>query len=334
MVIPGREQHVIQDFSTYNFASNIPLDGEKRYFDTVFTGVQNHALSVLGDGITQADNLPFVEPIIIHATGNIDLADLEITGNRVIIYNTTAGTITIDIGLSTNMQLITNCIVQLYYDGTNWKNIDTFIFHATGNLNLEHFRITGNRILVWNNTAGTITINLNTAASPDNINLLAYNLLDVYFDGNNWRNIGGHIHNNEYIGKLYMLEESDRPNAFVLNNGSQVSPNWTDVDFSAYVETGQYLKGLLLFGRLTFTGNGALNNVQAFIRQNGSSVTDTFQTRVMDNGYSGLGAGILLKTSSIFPVLCDTSGIIEYIVSDAQAALSLLILGYYLESRL
>lgn len=268
--IPGRQRNIPYDYSTYN--TDIPLDGEREYFNSVFAGQQNHALSVLGDGTNQANALPFVEPIIIHATANMSLNDL---------------------------------------------------------------RISGNRVLVWNTTAGTITVNIGTTGVPDNINLPAYQLLYVYFDGTNWRNAGGdHIHNNEFLGNPYMLAEGDRANAYILNNGSAVSPNWTDVDFSAYVPTGQYLKGLILFGRLTFTGNGALNNVQAFIRQNGSGVTDAFQTRIFDIGYSGLGAGVSLKCSSVFSVLCDSSGIIEYIVSNAQAALSLLILGYYLESRL
>ena len=334
--IPGRQKNVIYDYSAYNFAANIQAEGERRYFDTVFSNTQN-LLSVMGDGVNQADDLPFLEPIIIHATGNVNLNDLRLTGNRILLYNTTAATITVNIGttgIPNNVQLIAYNMLQLYFNGTNWKIVDTFVFHATGNLNLEGLRIIGTKVIVYNTTAATITVNLNTAASPDNINLTAYNMLFVYFDGSEWRNIGGHIHNDEYIGKAYMLDESDRPNAWVLNGGNQVSPNWTDVDFSAYVPTGQYLKGLILLGLLDFNGDNVQDIQYALMRQNGSAETDIVRTRVIINGHSNLAAGISLKMSSVFSVLCDTSGIVEYIVSDTQADLSLTILGYYLESRL
>jgi hypothetical protein len=332
-IINARKQNVIQDFSTYNFAANIPLVGEQRFFNNVKSDVQN-ILSVMGTGAAQADTRPFLEPVIIHATGNVDLTDIEISGNRVIIYNTTGATIEIDIDLSDNIQLPTGCVIQMYYNGSAWRVVDTFIFHITGNFNLEFLRLTGTKVLIWNATAGTLTVNLNTAAAPYNIDLLSYNLLYLYFDGNDWRNIGGHVFDSNYLGKAYMLPESDRPAAWVLGGGNAVAPNWTDVDFSAYVPEDDYLTGLILLGMLSFDGDNAQDTQYACIRQNGSAEVDDFKTRMIINGYSNLAAGTTLKTSSIFPVLCDTSAIIEYIVSDAVAGLSLTVLGYYKESRL
>jgi len=118
--IAARGRNIIYDYSAYNFAANIPLEGERVYFNTILTGITNPC-SVLGDGTSQCDTLPFLELINIKTGVNIDISILEIEGNIVLIENTSASEITITAG--TAHILPGNKSKILRYDGSNWNDI-------------------------------------------------------------------------------------------------------------------------------------------------------------------------------------------------------------------
>lgn len=326
-----RRRSTIYNYGTYNTAL-VPLDGERRYFDGVITDQQND-ISVLGNGTGTVAQRPFLEVIRIHATGNVDLNDLRLAGNRVLIYNATAGTINVNInttGTPVNVHLVTGRVMQLYFDGTRWTVVDCFVFHATGNISLADLRITGTRVMIWNSTAGTITVNINTAGAPVNINLLSYHMLYVYFDGSAWRIISPHKHNTNSTGRMYMLQETERPAAYILAAGNAVV--FTDIDFSAYAPAGAKL--LWLYVRLAFLGDGALDSVDVQFRQNGSGEADVDKMRSILVYYTNLGAGTIMGAASIIPVLCDTNRIVEYCVSNAAANVNVTIYGYNMEDDL
>ena len=70
------KKYVIYDYSTDDL-TQIPLLGEKRYFNTILTGITEPCY-VLGDGSSQVNQLPFVDLINIETSSNINLETLKI----------------------------------------------------------------------------------------------------------------------------------------------------------------------------------------------------------------------------------------------------------------
>lgn len=118
--IPARSRHTIYDYSAYD-TTQIPLEGEKRYFDNILTGI-THPCYVLGDGSTQINSLKFQGIINIKTDVNINLGVLAIDGNRVCINNTKAGSITVTAGAYTRT-LYENEIVEFRYNGSEWREL-------------------------------------------------------------------------------------------------------------------------------------------------------------------------------------------------------------------
>ena len=173
MEILSRRQYTIYDYSVYNFAANIPLEGERRYFDTILTGI-THPCSVMGDDVNQCDNLPFLEIVNIETAININIGILEISENRISIHNTGGGDITVTTGAGT-FTLKSGAIRILKYSGAAWIRYPTFFdfldsIEVTGNLAIqdtdfdEKYRI-----------QGAHTITLPTVADNEGIELIFWN---------------------------------------------------------------------------------------------------------------------------------------------------------------
>jgi len=118
-----RIRHEIFDYATYK--TDIPLEGERRYFDTILTGI-THPCSVLGDGSSQCDELPFSEIIKIETDININLEILKIEGNIVLIKNTNVSSITVNLGTAgvpINHTLEAGYIQMFIYNSDGWESI-------------------------------------------------------------------------------------------------------------------------------------------------------------------------------------------------------------------
>jgi len=118
-----RIRHEIFDYSTYK--TDIPLEGERRYFDGILTGI-THPCSVLGDGSSQCDELPFSEVIKIETDVNINLEILKIEGNIVLIKNTDVSSIIINLGTAgvpINHTLESGYIQMFIYNSDGWESI-------------------------------------------------------------------------------------------------------------------------------------------------------------------------------------------------------------------
>jgi hypothetical protein len=127
------------------------------------------------------------------------------------------------------------------------------------------------------------------------------------------------------MGILYMIPEASRPNAWVLNGGTQTA--FTDVDFSSYAPAGA--KALLLKWQLYGTSSGASAQDSFYVRKNGSSETDT--DRLVGGTFIGyISNGATHQPFGACIVECDTGRIIEYLISTAgtSVALYLNITGY------
>lgn len=116
------KRYVIYNYSTEDL-TEVPLSGELRYYTTVITG-QKTAVHIIGDGSSAANALPFVERVEIHASANVDLEELRISGARVKIYNSSASSITVQTGTTaspTTENLNTKSMVLAFFDGTYWR---------------------------------------------------------------------------------------------------------------------------------------------------------------------------------------------------------------------
>lgn len=118
--ISARSRHIIYNYSTYD-TTKIPLEGEKRYFDNILSGI-THPCYVLGDGVTQVSALSFIGIVHIETNININLSVLAIQGNRVCIVNTKNGSITITAGAYTRT-LYRNEIIEFRYNGSEWREL-------------------------------------------------------------------------------------------------------------------------------------------------------------------------------------------------------------------
>lgn len=131
-----RRRNTIWDWSTYK--AFIPYSGERKYFNGIITGQLNN-VSVLGNGLSSCQSLPFIEELIIHTSSNVDLEDLRVNSNRVTIYNTDLSTITIQIGTTGSpeyINLLSGEIIYLYFAVSAWININRHIVNSynMGNL--------------------------------------------------------------------------------------------------------------------------------------------------------------------------------------------------------
>jgi len=142
MEILSRRQYTIYDYSVYNFAANIPLEGERRYFDNILTGI-THPCSVMGDGVNQCDALPFLEIVRISTNANINIGILEITGNRVSIYNSSGGNITVTTG-GGNITLPSGHILKMRYNGATWiYSITLYNLNIDNDVNITNNLVVG-----------------------------------------------------------------------------------------------------------------------------------------------------------------------------------------------
>lgn len=117
-----RLKYTIYDYSSEDL-TGIPLNGEKRYYDTIISG-QLNPVYVLGDGSSQVNQLPFIEKLEISTGSNVDLEDLRITDNHVQIYNSGSSNITVQTGVTGSLKYKTirpKTILRLYFDGIYWR---------------------------------------------------------------------------------------------------------------------------------------------------------------------------------------------------------------------
>ena len=116
------EFYGILDYSSFT-KTKVLLSGQLAYFTGVITG-QVKPVHLMGDGVSLASALPFVETVEIHTSANVDLKDLRITGNRVKIYNSGSSAITVQTGVTGSLtyeNINTKCTSQAFFDGTYWR---------------------------------------------------------------------------------------------------------------------------------------------------------------------------------------------------------------------
>lgn len=183
--------------------------------------------------------------------------------------------------------------------------------------------------LGWVNSGGTLE---GIVQLGNGYNIAGYTItddaLDQYY---RWQLNLDNTFDANHLGRLYILQEDERPNAYVLNGGSAGA--FTDVDFSAYVPEG--VKGLLLKSIIVLVGNGAQDLAVLYVRQNGSAETDAIRTEVARATHTNLAGGLSLSAGPQFSTYCDSDGVIEYKVLDAaQNTAYLTIIGYYMEDNI
>jgi len=181
--------------------------------------------------------------------------------------------------------------------------------------------------LAWVNAAGTLEGVVNSY--PGMEGYYGYSLTDDALDWEyTWDVITGLEYDGAYLGRAYLIPESERSSSFILNGGNAAV--WTDIDFSPHVPYG--VVAVIINSLLYMNGDGAVDYVIANYRKNGSAEADSVRTWLHPAGYTNLGAGLLLRSCSTRIVECDLDGIIEYIISTnaAAAALYVNIMGFYL----
>lgn len=122
--IPHRYRDTIYNYTSYD-KNKIPFNGERRYFNTILTGI-THPCSVFGNGLLKISELPFLEIINIETAVNINLEVLRINGNRICLKNTAAVSITVNLGTAAipdNETMEADEIWEMYFNGSNWIEI-------------------------------------------------------------------------------------------------------------------------------------------------------------------------------------------------------------------
>jgi hypothetical protein len=172
--------------------------------------------------------------------------------------------------------------------------------------------------------------------SSDNIDglvniLSAFNYHGWSIDSNaflyRWDKIVEDTLDDNYVGKLHIIPEDERPSTYVLAAGSSTAPP-VDVDFSSYVPKG--VKALLLKYIFRWAGNNTLDYVEAYLGPNGNLTWVFGQTTIIRHYRTDLPSGTTIGHAGKIIVLCDEDGVIEYFLSDAAGDLWLNIIGYYL----
>ena len=157
-----RFNHTVYDYSAYD-TTKVPLEGERRYFDTIETWIKN-ICSVVGDGTSQVDELPFVEVMRIETAVNISLEDYRISGNKAEIHNTDTSIITFDIGTAGTPNAINlnpGESVIYRFNGSNWiKIIDSETIEIDSNTTVD-----GSDPYKKYIVSGIVTIELDTLAN-------------------------------------------------------------------------------------------------------------------------------------------------------------------------
>ncbi len=116
-----RQRYVIYDYDIYDKTKILSV-GEIRYFNNVEPWIINN-LSIIGDGSSQIQFLPFREIIIIETSTGIALDNLRISGNKVLIQNTGSTIIQINIGTSPSpiyVDVQPNITIFFKFNGTAW----------------------------------------------------------------------------------------------------------------------------------------------------------------------------------------------------------------------
>lgn len=117
---PKRARYLIYDYTTNKTFT--PRNGEIFYFSDVASFIKN-TLSVVGDGTNQVQNLPFREIINIETSVDISLVPLRISGNILILQNTSTTGKNIDIGITGTpyyYNLQPHIAVMMKFNGTDW----------------------------------------------------------------------------------------------------------------------------------------------------------------------------------------------------------------------
>jgi hypothetical protein len=178
--------------------------------------------------------------------------------------------------------------------------------------------------LIWKNSSGTLEGIVNCL---ENECYKGYSLSDDALDQlYRWEKLVNNTVDSNYIGRLHIIPEDERPGSWILSSGSSLT--FADVDFSAYVPKG--VTALLLKFEVGFTGDGALDTGVAYFRPNGSSETSTIKLTQVENYRTNYTAADWIDNGQNITLLCDEDGIIEYYVNDADCDLWLNIVGYYL----
>ena len=170
-----RLNYTIHDYSLYD-TTKILLDGEIRFFDTILTGII-HPCSIIGDGSSQIQNLPFQEIIRISTASNINLEILRINGNRIFLLNTGVSSVTVNLGTAVspdNYTLEAKSFIQLIFYSAAWhfmenKMNDDLEYEKyeraivlNGNLvssDMSSYDVAGINTIMVNTAGGNVTVN-------------------------------------------------------------------------------------------------------------------------------------------------------------------------------
>lgn len=191
-----------------------------------------------------------------------------------------------------------------------------------------YYRVSTARIVGfgWKATGGTLAGIVNVGSIIE------------WYEGYSTGEVIGHIYewdkknedvksrSNDYVGRKYLLQDSNRPASWVLSAGNDTT--WTDIVFTPYVPYG--VRAVYIKGLARFDGDGALDGGYMHFRKNGSSVTDLDQLPRMDAYRENMPAGLGMGTGSCIVVECDQSGIIEYATNNTGTENYVNLLGYYI----
>lgn len=189
-----------------------------------------------------------------------------------------------------------------------------------------YYRVGTGRIvgLGWKSTAGALAGIVNVQSIIEGY--AGYSTGEVVGHVYTWDNRLSVIYDANYAGNLHVLKAEDRSSSWILNGGTDTS--FTDVDFSAYVPVGT--KALLIHLTNSWTGDGALDDVNIFAREKGSSETGLINVRMLQTGFSNFGSGLNMNTAGIQIIPCDSNGEIQYYTSSAANSVFMTLWGYFI----
>lgn len=223
-----------------------------------------------------------------------------------------------------------NSVCHVIGDGSSQVNALPFqepvFISAAANVDLEDLRITGNRVIVYNAAGSTITVEIGTSGASNTINLLDEKVLEVLFDGTNWKRISQYAYNSHRLGDLYLLPSTSKSTGWTLSAGQSTS--FTDVDFSSEISTPA--NAVVVQYYFNMIGDSIQDNAIAYARKNGSTETNAIKTELVRFTYTNLSTGLQVGPGGQAVILCDTGGVAEYKVT-ANGKLFLKAVGYYKE---
>lgn len=189
-----------------------------------------------------------------------------------------------------------------------------------------YYRISTARIVGfgWKATAGTLAGILNVDSIIEGY--AGYSTGEVIGHVYRWDKRIDDTYDGDYLGYHYQIPYTSRASAWVLSAGNATS--FTDVDCSSYLPVG--VKRIRFKYIFRFNGDGALDQGNAYFRANGETETDEFKLERGGFYLSNLGAGLAAGPTGEITSPCDSAGIIEYYVDDADGSLWLSPIGYWI----